>query len=361
MTADALLNLAMTANTYTDDDGNTFIATASSLQDSTRQPYKAFDNAGIGEYDCWHPKSGVPQWLELQIPTRAKILGFTLKNRSGNVEHPTAITFQGSNDDTNWTNITNISWSDTGSNLTKDVAIESSAYSEGYTYFRWYITAVTSSPYGVIAAITFTDVQVGNIEYLLKSGDSYYTITSTTTTDDDGNETTEKTLTELTDVTELTAETFNTYGLDDIPEWSDYSSLENPTVLCWSEDEAQEMTATVTGTPYPQTIISRPVELIDSTVLGIDSISATASTDALFAFSFDSGTTWEVYLTDTTAWSTVSENSGITATALDEIGSDIWTAKIKDSDGNKIDSFLIRVVLPSTSAYFTNMTVTFLN
>lgn len=280
LTPQEVLNLAMTDNTYTNADGHTFVASASSTLDSPRQPYKPFNGtASTGEYDCWHPNSGVPQWLKLKLDAPMIIKGFTMKNRNANVEHPTAITFQGSNDNSTWDDLAQISWTEQGSGLTKNVTVPS--YNQGYIYFRWYITAVTSSPYGVIAKITFTDVEAPtSTKYLIESGGDYYTISGGV----------------LTNVgNTLNAQLFSTYGMSDAPDWSDYSSLSNPSVLCWNSDDFVDMIATTTGLPQPQIITSSGISLTTQGTDGINSIAISQSGSPQYAFSVDDGLTYKVW------------------------------------------------------------------
>lgn len=95
LTAESFYNLAMTSNDYFDNKGNRFIATASSVYDAPRQPYKAFD----GIYNVlseFHPQGGLPQWLKLECPSKVKILEFTMWSRPNYADHPSAFTLQGS-------------------------------------------------------------------------------------------------------------------------------------------------------------------------------------------------------------------------------------------------------------------------
>ena len=557
MTPESLYNLAMTSDNYTDASGNTFKSSASSTIDGTRLPYKAFDGTGAtGEHDCWHPQSGVPQWLQLQLDEPIQILGFTLKKRSNFVEHPTAITFQGSNDGTNWDSLAQLSWTDDAGS--KDFTIP--PYSNSYTFFRWYITAVTSSPYGVIAKIVFTDVVIepGVTDLVYKrvqqgysQGASTYTedgthskilafnaeayniggsgtgATATITTDGtvsltdvqtstgsgnnrnaqsrlsllqvesgdtitlsnmpytshaqqahllfDGtkirsfsnvafaaytdasndhkyeytatsakvllcicwNENTyglstsasishsgtyntlyedtfedaqssilvgiydvsandvitlstsagvtaygtqlyaiyEVTLSQdtnkfllesagdyysiindvLTNVgSTLNAQLFADYGMADIPDYADYSSLTNPSVLCWNDEEEVEMQATVSGVPNPQIVYSQDVDMTNSTITGIDSVEVTSDDDTLFAMSFDSGTTWWNYLNN--QWVQLStETAGQDKDSLEDIPTNAWAQKAITGH------IMFRFTLLDTTAYVTEIFINFTN
>lgn len=167
----AIKNLAMTSNDYTDSDGYRFIASASSVYNNL-QPYLAFNGTPGGNTECWHPNSGTPQWLQLQFPQKIIIEGFTIYNRTSNVEHPTAFTVQGSDDGANWTDLIQVSWTETGSNLHKDVVVPSTA--NGFYYYRWYITGVTSSPYGVISEIDFTNIHEPGVSANIQIADETF-------------------------------------------------------------------------------------------------------------------------------------------------------------------------------------------
>lgn len=148
-----VLTLNATANDYTDLWGYRYIFTASSIYQNgaNRQPYHAF-NTTYGDTTsgdiAWHPDSGVPQWLQVQYPSSLTIKKFRLKNRTGNVEKPNAFILQGSNDGTVFNDIQPYDWTTSGSNQTIDCVVD---VPKPYIYYRIYITAVSSSPYGVIA------------------------------------------------------------------------------------------------------------------------------------------------------------------------------------------------------------------
>lgn len=557
MTPQSFYNLAMTSDNYTDADGNTFITSASAVYDSGTPAYKPFDGQPVSN-DCWHPTSGVPQWLKIQVSNPVKILGFTMKNRVGFIEHPTAMIFQGSNDDTTWDDLASLSWPEGGTGLSKDFTIPD--YSSYYTYFRWYITGVTYSPYGVIAKIVFTDVAIDpgvtdlvykRVQQGYSQGASTYTedgthlkilafnaeayniggsgtgATATITTDGtvsltdvqtstgsgsnrnaqsrlsllqvesgdtitlsnmpytshaqqahllfDGtkirsfsnvafaaytdasndhkyeytatsakvllcicwNEDTyglstsvsishsgtyntlyedtfedaqssiligiydvsandvitlstnagvtaygtqlyaiyEVTLSQdtnkfllesagdyysiindvLTNVgSTLNAQLFADYGMTDIPDYADYSSLTNPSVLCWNDEEEVEMQATVRGVPNPQIVYSQDVDMSNSTITGIDSVEVTSDEDTLFAMSFDSGTTWWNYLNN--QWVQLSTaTAGQDKDSLEDIPTNAWAQKAITGH------IMFRFTLLDTTAYVTEIFINFTN
>ena len=125
--------------------------------------------------------------------------------------------------------------------------------------------------------------------YLIESGGDYYTLENGT----------------LVNVgSTLDSQLFKDYGVNELPSWSDYSSLPNPSVLCWNEEEFVGMTATTVGTPTPQTIITENISLDVQNTDGIDYVTITDSGAPKYAFSVDSGTTWKIF--DGTDWITSS-------------------------------------------------------
>jgi hypothetical protein len=102
----------------------------------------------------------------------------------------------------------------------------------------------------------------------------------------------------------------------------------------------------------PQMIYTGDIELTDSTILGLEQITAIAADTTLFAYSFDSGTTWLSYVSS--AWVTLTEeNSGQTAADMAAIGTTAWAEKI--TAGGKIK---IRIAVTTT---FTSINLDFLN
>lgn len=140
MNVQDLYDLQMTGNDYTDPNGNHFFASASSSSDNQHQPYKAFD--GSVDDDCWQPSSGVPQWLQLQLPDPMRIFKFRISNRTAHTEHPTAITFQCSENGAEWFEIDKFQWTESGQGLSKVCEVEE--YYGGYRYFRWTFTAAST-------------------------------------------------------------------------------------------------------------------------------------------------------------------------------------------------------------------------
>lgn len=182
---------------------------------------------------------------------------------------------------------------------------------------------------------------VSYTKYLIESGGDYYTIQSDA----------------LVNIgSTLNAQLFTDYGLDAIPDWDDIDSLTNPSVLCWGNNESVPMTAEITGTPYPQAIISEAIDLTDSTITGVEGITATCEGNPTFAVSLD-GTTWKMWNNSTNQWATLSDDtSGMSASVMADITSTVWNTFIGAST-----EFYIRFALLQTTDKVTNVTVDFTN
>lgn len=182
---------------------------------------------------------------------------------------------------------------------------------------------------------------IGISKYLIRSGSTIYTVT-------DG------ALTALSE-TNLTASLFLNSGFDSIPDSSLLVTLADPEVMFWTdgEDELPTLTATVTGTPFPQTVITNDVDMSDPTVLGIESVEISASDDVLFAMSFDGGSTWKGY---SNQWVTLeTENSGMTAAQFRNIPIEAWAQQATTGH------YMVRFVLADAESYVENITVHYIN
>ena len=177
--------------------------------------------------------------------------------------------------------------------------------------------------------------------YLIESGGSYYTI-STGSLVNIGNT--------------LNAQLFIDYGLADLPTWAQISSLADPSVLCWTNTEAEHMTAITTGTPLPQTIYSEGVDLTSPDINGIETIIVTSSGDPLFAFSID-GSIWKVWDFNNEVWATLTQdNTGMSAATVEEISSSNWATFISGAT-----EIYIKWCLLTTSDSVTEVLVDYLN
>ena len=162
-------------------------------------------------------------------------------------------------------------------------------------------------------------------------------------------------LSEIENPGEISEALFETHGVDDMPLGSLLLTLINPALLYWqdSQDSLPVLEADVTAVPFPQTVITEEVAMTDSTILGIEKVTADSDDATLFAVSFDGGTTWWNYVNN--AWAVLSdEQSGMTKAALADIGTDAWA--LKATTGH----YMFRFVLFEGS-YVNSIVVDYLN
>ena len=155
----------------------------------------------------------------------------------------------------------------------------------------------------------------------------------------------------------LSSSLFRDYGIDDAPEWSAISSLINPEILYWidNEDIVPSRTAHLTATPFFQTVITDKIDMSHSTIKGIESVTIDCDGTPLIAFSFDNKETWKAY--DGTQWvSLTSDFSGMSKEIVEAIPIEQW-AEIR---GNSTEMFL-RLVLTSAEQFVRQIYVDFLN
>lgn len=251
---------------------------------------------------------------------------------------------------------------DTGNFMIHAVTIPTSNYdgtceviaSQTYSYTK----PTTDAPYVTFYALdeecTTFEVSYEIIDiplpytrkYLLKDGsDRYFTVVT-----QEGI----KLLQEIT-VTELTPEVFEESGFDEKPDGTLLMQLTSPTMFFWqdSDREPPAFTVTTTAIPPAQTVITGNVQMLDSTILGIESVEIDADDNTLFAVSFDGGTTWKGYVND--AWVTLDEpQSGVSRATLEAIGTDAWAEQCTDRQ------YLFRFVL-FENGYVNSIVVHYIN
>ena len=177
--------------------------------------------------------------------------------------------------------------------------------------------------------------------FLIQNEDKYYTVSDTS-------------LAEVS-VTELNAQSFESYGFDALPDGTLLATLSHPKLLYWQSDEGAELpniTAKVTATPNGQ-YISKVIDMSNQLIIGINAVTVKCAGTPWFSCSFDGGTTWMEYSGG--AWIEV-ESYGMTEETLTAITSDEWNEVTSG-----IDSFIMRVLLRSSSDSLTNLSVNFLN
>lgn len=134
-------------------------------------------------------------------------------------------------------------------------------------------------------------------------------------------------LTKLSE-TELTAELFETCGVQDIPAGDLLLSLQDPAILYWhdSQNHFPPFRASYSGIPVPQVLYSENIDMSDSTIIGIEKVTADCDENVLFAVSFDDGESWWSCIDGN--WLKLSEEkSGMSKAALEAISVDSWAEK----------------------------------
>lgn len=180
-------------------------------------------------------------------------------------------------------------------------------------------------------------------KYLIKTDDKLYTVV-------DG------ALSELT-TTDIVAQTFLDYGIEDIPDGALLVGLSNPEVLCWQdrEDDLPTLTAIVTATPPPQTVISSRCDLSDATITGIENMLATCEGELICAVSVDDKATWKAH--NGVEWVTLSdEYVGMSKETLEAITLEQWNELYLGASG-----MYIRIALTDATQVLTKIEVDFSN
>lgn len=180
------------------------------------------------------------------------------------------------------------------------------------------------------------------LKYLVCSSGVYYNVT-------DGK------LTAL-DITNLTASVFTEFGNDDVPVSELLLTLENPEVLCWTDNEdIPKINANVIATPFSQTVITNAIDLTDETITGIEAGLADCDGELIISLSFDEKQTWVAW--NGTEWAVLSENfKGMNKDTLESISFENWNLKYTGST-----SLYIRIVLDDTSQVIRTVEINFSN
>ena len=177
--------------------------------------------------------------------------------------------------------------------------------------------------------VEYAPIDLAIKKYLVRDVNTLYTIT-------------EGSLVEVSG--ELNSNLFIDNGVDEIPDGTLLMTLSDPEVLCWRDvDTVPILTATVTGVPYPQTIISEKIYLTDDSITGIESALATCEGDFIVAVSFDDKQTWKAWNGE--QWVTLSDdNTGMSKETLEGITFEQWNELYTGATG-----FYIRVSLLDTT------------
>ena len=179
------------------------------------------------------------------------------------------------------------------------------------------------------------------VKFLIQNEDKYYTVSDTS-------------LAEVS-VTELNAQAFTDHGFDNLPDGTLLATLSHPKLLYWQSDESAELpniTAKVTATPNEQ-YITKVIDMSYEFIRGIKNVTVECTGTPWFSCSFDGGMTWKEYSGG--AWVDV-VSYGMTEETIKTITSKEWNAAVSG-----LDSFIMRVLLRSSSDSLTNLSVNFLN
>ena len=178
-------------------------------------------------------------------------------------------------------------------------------------------------------------------KYLIRNNDIIYTVQNDS-------------LVEV--IGDLNAQLFIDNGVDTIPDGSLLMTLSNPEVLCWTNAEKlPTLTATVKGIPEPQIVMSKEIDLMHSSIKGINGVTVDCNGNVLFAVSFDKKATWLMH--NGTEWVAVSDElSGMTKTEFEAITTEQWQPKYEASS----DMYIRCMILDETQS-ITALNIDFIN
>ena len=179
------------------------------------------------------------------------------------------------------------------------------------------------------------------VKFLIKNDEKYYTLAGSV-------------LSEVS-ITELNAQSFQSYGFDALPDGALIQTLSHPKLLYWQSDSTAELPAikaNVTAIPVGQ-YITKVIDMSYEFIRGIKNVTVECAGTPSFSCSFDGGVTWKEYSGG--AWVDV-VSYGMTEETIKTITSKEWNAAVSG-----LDSFIMRVLLRSSSDSLTNLSVNFLN
>lgn len=179
-------------------------------------------------------------------------------------------------------------------------------------------------------------------KYLVRDNNTIYTVSDNTLVEVSG---------------EINSNLFIDNGVDDIPDGTLLMTLSNPEVLCWTDGfTVPLLNATVQGIPpQPQIIVSEKINLMDSSIKGIESVAIDCKGEPVFAVSFDKKATWIMH--NGTEWVAVSDEvTGMTKTEFEAITTEQWQAQYEVSS-----DMYIRCTLLDETQSVTTVSVGFVN
>ncbi len=128
------INILPLIPTMTSNTAPSGVASASSVFDSETYAYKAFDN---DHSTTWHSvENGIPAWVKYKFPSKVCVRKAKIKPFVSSVgTYCRDFVIQGSNDDSNWTNL----YSGTNPNGSNADIVVNFANSNKYQYYRCYM------------------------------------------------------------------------------------------------------------------------------------------------------------------------------------------------------------------------------
>lgn len=205
-----------------------------------------------------------------------------------------------------------------------------------------YIVDIETSQFASVQSIELSTMGGGDRKYLICAENVYYHVS-------DGE------LTEIT-IEEPTADDFAIYGNTEAPDGSLLLMLTDPQILCWTDsEELPVMTANITATPKPQTIISAAIDLTNETIIGIENITADCEGPLILAVSFDAQETWKAW--NGSEWITLSEEtSGMSKETLEAVTADQWQQLYQGAE-----NLYIRIALVNEEQALAEVRINFVN
>ena len=198
-----------------------------------------------------------------------------------------------------------------------------------------------SSYIAIVECVQLMPKKPNKPKYLIRNNDIIYTVQNDS-------------LVEV--VGDLNAQLFIGNGVDEIPSGTLLMTLSNPEVLCWTDAEKlPTLTATVNGIPEPQVVVTKEIDLMHSSIKGINGVTVDCKGDVLFAVSFDKKATWMMH--NGTEWVAVSDKlAGMTKTEFEAITTDQWQPKYEASS-----DMYIRCILFDETQSITTVNIDFIN
>ena len=202
-------------------------------------------------------------------------------------------------------------------------------------------TTATNSGSNLIAIVECVQLIPKKPKYLIRNSDIIYTIQNDS-------------LVEV--VGDLNAQLFIDNGVDEIPSGTLLMTLSNPEVLCWTDsDNVPTLTAIVKGIPEPQIVMSKEIDLMHSSIKGINGVTVDCKGNVLFAVSFDKKATWMMH--NGTEFVEVSDKlAGMTKTEFEAITAEQWQPKYEASS-----DMYIRCMLLDETQSVTIVSIDFVN